>query len=86
MHDTLRDPLVIEVEDLLPKMEVLQQSRPALAGSQRVLIIRNRGALLRRQPGHRIGRHLMRLATIPDEIDRVRVASRRGGALGRRLR
>ena len=37
VHDPLRDPLVVEVGDLLAQVEVLQQRRAALAGLQRVV-------------------------------------------------
>ncbi len=50
MDDPLGNPLVIEVEDLLPKVEVLQQGRPALADAQGVLIVCDRSALLGREP------------------------------------
>ena len=46
VHDTLGDPLVIEVEDLLAEVEVLEQRRPPLADPQRVLVVRDRHALL----------------------------------------
>jgi hypothetical protein len=37
MNDALGNALVIEVGDLFPEVEVLQQGRPALAGLQRVV-------------------------------------------------
>ena len=37
VHDALRDALVVEVGDLLPQVEVLQQRRTACAGLQRVV-------------------------------------------------
>ena len=49
MHDALRNPLVIEMEDLLAKNEVFKQHRPARARLQLILIIRNRNALICRQ-------------------------------------
>src|SRR5205823_3038519 len=64
VHHPLRDPLVVEVEDLLPEMEVLQRARAALAGPQRVLVVRDHDALLRGQPGYGAGGHLVRLAPL----------------------
>ncbi len=49
MHHPFRDPLVVEVEDLLAEMRVFHQRWPALPGAQRVLIVRNRMAPLGRQ-------------------------------------
>lgn len=37
MHHPLRNPLMVEVGDLLPGVEVLQQGRSALAGGERVI-------------------------------------------------
>ena len=53
MHDALGDALVIEVGDLLAKVEVFEQRRPAVTGLQRVLIILEAYTLVRRQ--HRTG-------------------------------
>ena len=86
VDDTLGDALVVEVEDLLPEVEVLEQRRTALAGSQRVLVIGDRHALLGGQPRTRrrprpgaFHRRLRR-------ISRLRPAlARRGRSLGRRL-
>ena len=63
VHDALGDPLVVEVEDLLPEVEVLEQRRAALAGAQRVLVVGDRHALLRREAGTR--GDLMGLAARP---------------------
>ena len=49
VHDALRDPLVVEVGDLLAQDEVLEQRRPARAEPQRVLVVGDRHALVRRQ-------------------------------------
>ena len=49
VHDPLRDPLVVEVGDLLAQVVVLQQGRAALAGLQRVVGVAQPGALGRRQ-------------------------------------
>ena len=49
MYDALGNALVIEMEDLLAKMEVFESRRAARADAQRVLIVRNRRALLRRE-------------------------------------
>jgi hypothetical protein len=56
---------MIEVEDLLPEMEVLQHVRPALAGPQGVLVVGDHDALLGGQPGRVAGCHLMGLAPWP---------------------
>ncbi len=61
VHDPLRDPLVVEVRDLLPQVVVLQQHRAARTGLQRVVRVRQPrsqcggqvAAVLRR----RVGRH-----------------------------
>ena len=47
MNDALGNALVIEVEDLLPEVEVLDQRRATRALPQGVLIVRDRDALLR---------------------------------------
>jgi len=39
MHDTLRNPFMIEVGDLLAKMEIFQERRPSLTRLERVLIV-----------------------------------------------
>ena len=49
MHDALGDAFVIEVGDLLPQDEVLEQRRPARVGAQRVLVVRDGCALIGRQ-------------------------------------
>ena len=49
MHDALGDALVVEVGDLLAKDEVLEQRRAAQARLQRVLIVRDRDALVGRE-------------------------------------
>ena len=46
-------PLVIEVRDLLAKDEVLEEGRPAKAGLQRTLIVRDGNALVGRE--HTVG-------------------------------
>ena len=46
MDDALGDALVVEVGDLLAKMEVLEQRRPAVAGLEGVLVIVDRQALV----------------------------------------
>ena len=51
VDDPLGDALVVEVEDLLPEVEVLEQRRAALAGLERVLVVGDRHALLGRQAG-----------------------------------
>jgi hypothetical protein len=49
VDDPLGDALVIEVKDLLAKMEILEQCGAACADSQGVLIVRDGSALLRRE-------------------------------------
>jgi hypothetical protein len=46
VDDPLGDPLMVEVEDLLAKDEVLQQHRPALARLQLVLVVGDPDALV----------------------------------------
>jgi len=41
--------LVIEVRDLLAQNEIFEQGRPAQTGLERVLIVSDRHALVRRQ-------------------------------------
>ena len=55
VNDPLGDALVVEVEDLLPKMKIFQQGRPSRADPQRVLIIRDQDALL---GGQRLAPHV----------------------------
>ena len=46
MDDPLRDPLVVEVGDLLPEDEVLQEGGPAGARLERVLVVEDAEALI----------------------------------------
>ena len=55
MDDALGDALVVEVEDLLPEVEVLQRRRAAGADAQGVLVVGDRGTLLCRQPSPAVG-------------------------------
>ena len=48
VDDPLRDPLVVEVRDLLAQDEVLEQRRPAETGLQRRLVVGDGDALVRR--------------------------------------
>jgi len=64
VHDALRYPLVVEMEDLLAEVKVLEQARPALAGRERVLIVAHRHALLRREPRPAVARGLVGLAAV----------------------
>ncbi len=50
VNDALGDALMVEVLDLFAKNEVLQQRRPARTGLQRVLIVADGHAMVRRQP------------------------------------
>ena len=49
VHHPLGNPLMIEMEDFLPEVEVFQRARAALADPQRVLVVRDHHALLRCQ-------------------------------------
>ena len=49
VDDALRNPLVVEVEDLLAHDEVVEQRWPPVADAQRVLVVGDGNALLRRQ-------------------------------------
>jgi hypothetical protein len=63
VHDALGDALVIEVRDLLSQDEVLEQRRAARARSQRVLIVGDRGSLIRGQRPVGLGALLVGLAS-----------------------
>jgi hypothetical protein len=49
MHDALGNALMVEVRDLFPEDEIFQQRGSAQAGLERVLVVRNRHTLIRRQ-------------------------------------
>ena len=49
VDDSLRDSLVVEVRDFFAQDEVLEQRRPARAGPQRILVVRDRDTLAGRQ-------------------------------------
>ena len=49
MHDPLGNALVVEVRDLLAEDEVLEQGRAAQPGLERVLVVGDRLAEVRRQ-------------------------------------
>ena len=49
VHDALGDALVVEVGDLLTEVEVLHERRPALAGLERIVGVRDAHALIRRE-------------------------------------
>ncbi len=61
VHHPLGDPLVVEVEDLLPEVEVLQQGGAAVARPQRVLVVADADALGGGQPRGPAARLLVRL-------------------------
>jgi hypothetical protein len=61
MDDALGDALMVEVEDLLAKDEVLQQHRPALARLQLVLIVGNADALIGARTARQAGEEIMPL-------------------------
>ena len=81
MDDTLRNAFVIKMEDFLPEMKVLEKGRAALAGSEAVLVIRDRTSLGRCQTGRIALCNLVQFATVaalkllqrPEEV-----AARRG--------
>jgi hypothetical protein len=64
MHDPFRNPLVVEVEDLLAEGEVFERCRTSLADSQGVLIVADRDALLCSEDRTTSRRGLMQLAAI----------------------
>ena len=49
VNDTFRNALVVEVRDFLAEDEILQQHGAAWMRLERILIIRNRQALIRRK-------------------------------------
>ena len=82
MHDPLGNALVVEMEDLLAEMEIFERGRPAPADAQRILVVGDRRALLRRQDRDIAARDLMRLAAFAAHDRGVaelgRVSARRG--------
>jgi hypothetical protein len=48
VNDSFRNTLVVEVKNLLAKMEIFQQGRSARPDLERVLVVRHRTALRRR--------------------------------------
>ena len=65
MHDPLWNAFVVEMEDLLAEVVVLQQSRTATAHLQGVLVVGDRGALLRSEHRHVAAGNLMGLPAGP---------------------
>ncbi len=49
VHDALRDALMVEMADLFAQDEVFEQGRTTQAGLQRMLVVRDRDALVGRQ-------------------------------------
>jgi predicted phosphoribosyltransferase len=49
MHDTLRNPLAVEVREFLDQMMILKQYRAARPSGARVLIVSDRGSATGRQ-------------------------------------
>ena len=81
VHDALRNPLMVEMEDLLAEVKVFQDRRPSSADFQRVLIVGYRSALSCRQNWNVDFRNLMEFpAFAPLEL---LIVDRRG--LNRRL-
>jgi hypothetical protein len=66
VHDSLRNSLVIEVGDFLAEDEVLQQSWTAGAAFERVLVVRDRGALIGGQRLRKRSDGLVGFATFSD--------------------
>ena len=64
VHDTLRDALVVEMKDLLAKMEVFEQGRTTGTDAQRVLVIGYQDTLLGRESGFFIRRGLVQLSAL----------------------
>ena len=70
MDDALRYALVVEVGDLLPEDEILQQRGPAEPGLQRILVVRDLDALVGGQhPARRIHAHAIERAIAWIESD-----------------
>lgn len=63
MNDALGDSLVVEMEEFLAQMEVFEKRWAAMTGAQRVLIVRDRNALLGCERGYVGARNLMGFAT-----------------------
>jgi hypothetical protein len=79
VDDALGNALVVEVEDLLPEVEVLQQRRPPRADPQRVLVIGDRRALLGGQHRIAFSGDLVQLSAFADlgfQLRRVRRRAR----------
>jgi hypothetical protein len=66
MYHALGDPLVIEMEDLLAEVKVLQERRTAVTDLERVLVVGDWDALLRRQPHAALAHRLMGFPTGTD--------------------
>ena len=64
MHDALGNPLVIEVVDFLAQGEVFKQRRATHAGAQRVLIVRNRHAMIAGENVRSVGGHLVQFVAV----------------------
>ena len=81
VHHALGNALVVEVEDLLAEMKVLEGRRSTRADLQRILIVRDRPALRRRENGDVAFGDLMQLAAL--SARELLIVD--GGRLGRRL-
>jgi hypothetical protein len=49
VHDAFRNSLMVKVKDFFPKDEILEKSWAARSSSERVLVIGNTNALIRRE-------------------------------------
>jgi hypothetical protein len=67
---------VIEMEYLFPKMKIFEKRRSAIAGAQRVLVVRNWRTLLGRQRGRTAISGLMRFASFTSANLRIGHSSR----------
>src|ERR1700730_5388531 len=63
VHDALGDALVVEVRNFFAQYEIFKQRGSPRAGLERILIIRNRRALVRRQ-AFAVSRYLVRFSTL----------------------
>jgi hypothetical protein len=64
VHNALRDARVVEMEELLPEVEIFQQGRTTLPRLQGILVVAYRPTLLRRQHGSIAASGLMDFAAI----------------------
>ena len=63
VNDPLGNPLMVKMEDLLAKVEVLERCRAPRTDLERVLIVGNGGAKIRSEDGRITVRRLVQFAT-----------------------